>query len=99
MALERSQGNSSELKNLDRPEMHSKAHVPKLLLTQTLQFQKDSSRKQKAMEQNMASMEATADNQSVLLPSSNQKRDMFISQENPIMKAQFDTTRRQQELD
>lgn len=38
MALERSNGNSSELKNMDKPELRSKAHVPKLLLTQALQF-------------------------------------------------------------
>ena len=38
MVNERSHGNSSELKQTEKTEMRSKAHVPKLLLTQTLQF-------------------------------------------------------------
>ena len=36
---QRSPGNSSELKTVDKPELASKAHVPKLLLTQAIQFQ------------------------------------------------------------
>ena len=38
MANERSNGNSSELKTTEKEELRSKAHVPKLLLTQALQF-------------------------------------------------------------
>ena len=35
---DRNQVNVSELTKEEKPQMHSKAHVPKLLLTQAIQF-------------------------------------------------------------
>jgi len=73
-----------------KPEMTSKAHVPKLLLTQAIQFQKDNETDRNKATGNLQSLDSrfkagqTTNADSLMINSPNNM--MFGSQESPMMR-------------
>ena len=86
------------MKTSDKPEMvSSKAHVPKLLLTQALAFQKHSNGRNAAPGAHLTSLDSVGVDPLNSLTLNTPQNDMFVSHDNPLMKQTFDSNRAQVE--
>lgn len=86
------------MKTSDKPEMvSSKAHVPKLLLTQALAFQKNSGGRNIAAGAHLTSLDSAGVDPLNSLTLNTPQNDMFVSHDNPLMKQTFDSNRAQVE--